>query len=341
MAWPVPPFGEFYVAQGLPFALHPTGVLTATAHCFHAEGRPLQPVAFRPWTELASVSAQAEHLVIDSSRFWSCDNPAQAVHLAALLRAGAKLRDSEREAWISETVAAGFNLTLARSRLTETRNALAPLRIAAIILWSLLFVVIPIAVWIWNWDPTLWWAIPSAYLLSFWIARSANTLHREWYPDAADERFRLALLTALSPVTAIRATDLLSRARFAEFHPATVALAALSRETAARFCAGLWRDQLHPRRPLPHLPTPSGSAVLDSWTELQRIAFQAMAVSEGFKPEDWTHPPPPTDPAHTLHCPRCQSQATASAHSCQECGGLPLVPLTTPLTTRAAASAGS
>jgi hypothetical protein len=338
VGWPLPPFGEFVVARGLPFSLDSDGLVTATTANLHPDGPAPQPILPLTWEECGRITVDGEQLLRDHKVFWLADTAAEAARLGSLLRTAAALPASQRDAWLETTAKDQFDVPTIRSRWESSQAAVKPLRLVGSALWTLMFLLLPLAVWQWGWTPPLWIGIPALFLGSFWIARRLHQLHAQWFPEARDDRFRLVLLAALSPVTAIRSAEVLMRPRFEEFHPAAVAMALLPRDRADAFCAQLWRELRHPRLPLP-VSTEVGNRRLGRWHDRLLGALREAAIANGSNPDRWEAPPGKTDSAHARFCPRCHSQSTAAASLCSECGGIPLLDLPSGPTNSAASSA--
>ena len=323
VGWPLPPFGEFLVVRGTPFSAGEPGVVTATTSSLHANGHPSQAARLWTWESLAKARSSGDRVVVGTDRVWRGDTPFEAAQVAAWLVRMAGLPASERRAALERHVADSFDAAAVRTRLDEWKSALQPLRLAQSTLFAWLFAVLPAAVWWWGWFPTLGWAVPPVFLGSVWIARRFARLAREWHPEEKDERARLALLLALSPLTALRASDIAGRSRLAWFHPAAVAAVFLDVAAAEAFAAGLFRDLNCPRQPLP-TADPAMMAILEAERTRVLATMTAWARKQGWNPDAWTHPPSPTDPGHVKFCPRCHGQFTAQATECGECGGVRL-----------------
>jgi len=323
LAWPLPPFGEFHVVRHTPFSVGVEGILTFTAATLHSDGRPSQPVQWIPWSDLTNTRAENENLTANGRAFWLCDTPVEAGRLEQELKVVAALNPDGRAEWVEKTVKASFDEAEIRTRLDANRTRLKPMRQVASLLWLTMFGVLPAAVWKWGWTPTLWWGLPLVFVASAWIGWQTGIIHRAWFPHASQDRFRLMLLTGLSPVTAVRAAELLERARFEEFHPAAFAVVTLQKDAANSLCAQLWRDLMHPRQPLPELSSVA-TGTEQAWRTSILSAFGSCARRNGMNPEEWDAPPKPSDPSHARYCPRCHAQSTAQAVTCSECGGLKL-----------------
>ncbi len=339
LGWPLPPFGEFIVARGLPFSLDVDGLVTATRANLHPDGPAPQPIQHLTWEECARITVDGERLLRDRKVFWLADSAAEAARLGSFLRAAGTLPQPQRESWLEGAAQALFDVSTIRSRWESSQTALKPLRLVGSALWTVMFLLLPLAVWRWGWTPPLWIGIPALFIGSFWVARRLHQLHVQWFPEARDERFRIVLLAALSPVTAIRSAEILARPHFEEFHPAAVAMALLPRDPADSFCAQLWRELHHPRLPLPATDAAKGR-MLGRWHDRLLGALREAALANGFNPDHWEAPPRKSDPSHARFCPRCHSQSTVAATTCRECGGIPLKEWPTEPTT-SAASAGA
>ena len=340
LGWPLPPFGEFIVARGLPFSLDADGLVTATTANLHPDGPAPHPIQHLTWEECARITVDGERLLRDHKVFWLADTASEAARLGSLLRAAAALPTPQREARLETTAKGLLDVPTIRSRWESSQAALKPLRLVGSALWTTMFLLLPLAVWRWGWTPPLWIGIPALFLGSFWIARRLHQLHTQWFPEARDERFRIVLLAALSPVTAIRSAEVLTRPRFEEFHPAAVAMALLPRDSADAICAQLWRELRHPRLPLPATDAAT-DRILGHWQERLLGALREAAHANGFNPDRWEEPPRKSDPSHARFCPRCHSQSTAAATTCRECGGIPLREWPPETTTSAASAAAA
>lgn len=338
VGWPLPPFGEFFVARGLPWSIDTEGLVTAVTSPLHPDGPAPQPVQRLPWEEIARITVDGERLHWNRAVLWQADTATEAARLGASLRAAAALPPSQREAWIAATTTALFDVSGIRSRRESSQTMLQPLRLAGSALWAVMFLLLPGSVWHWGWTPPLWFGIPAVFLGSLWLARRLHQIHAQWFPDARDERLRIVLLASLSPVTAVRSAEVLTRPRFEEFHPAAVLMAVAPREAADALCGQLWRELRHPRLPSPATDA-AGIRILERWRDRLTQAFREAAISNGLDPDQWESAPKRSDPTHARFCPRCHSQSTAAASTCRDCGGIALVEWPTGATTPGASSA--
>jgi len=326
-AWPLPPFGGLAVSYGIPFSLGPKGFLNASGAAFHPSGRPLQTAAFLAWEEVRKVETEGRALKVNGAGFWRSDSPLESLRLGKLIQELRKADPSKRGDAIREVIRKSFDLGMIRSRIQSLESALGPVRQLSMAVAALVFVATPLAVTLSGWFPTLYIVVPLLFVMTGLLARLAGKAHRALQPEAEDERFRLLMTLFLSPAAAIRAVDPLQRTLLEEFHPAALGCVLLEGEARRRFLSQVWRDLRFPR--LPECPLELKEAV--ETERLHRevtIGFlEEAARSVGIDPGYFGRAPQSSDPSHVRYCPRCESQFTASASVCRECGGRALIDL--------------
>ena len=326
--WPFPDLGEFLVARGIPWSLGPLGVATWHPASRHPQGRTSQTLHFRSWDELQVIEVDAQKITVGGRPWWIADTPVEANRLTAMMRRLVKLEPNARAAAITAELNSTFNVRSIQGRIECTRVGLKSLRGLANGLFLLLFGVGPAAVWRFGWLPVLPLVLAGVYVASGWIAWLTVRRHRDWYPEVPEERFKLGLLAALSPVTAIRSGDILGRCRVENFEPMAVALALFPTAIAAAWVAAWARDAHYPRLPENPFPVATSGAETVVWfTEQYRQAGDAAIRAAGLNPALGHQPPAQTERVHTQYCPRCQAQFQVSAIACQSCGGRALLPL--------------
>ena len=208
-------------------------------------------------------------------------------------------------------------------RLAEFAKFSRPIRWLANGLFAYLFGVIPVAVWTLGLALS-WPALLAALLaLTVSIAILFRRAHRELYPGEADERFTHFLIVLLSPVSAIRVQDLLSRPLLVRFHPLAIAFAVCPREEFLQLAERLWR----------HLSfgTPPADACSEAELALRHSraalgrAVEAFLKECGVQASDLAKPPAPADETCRAYCPNCLAQFTSETAICSDCGGLKLM----------------
>lgn len=327
--FPLPPFGDFIVARGLPWSAGPEGVATWHPATVHPNGRPLQSATFRRWEDIREIELATEKIFIEGQLWWTADSQVEAQRLASWLKRCAELPAPEREAAVRDQLVTIFDVSGVRKQLEETSPALTSLRVTGMLIWAVLLVILPVAIWQRGWMPALPMGLIALYALSGWSAWQAVKLHHAWYPRASAERLRLRWLCALSPVTAVRAAESVGRHRTERFDPLAVSLAVLPSRMVLASATAWCRDAWFPR--MPENPFPSGTPAartIDWFLGVYRDAGAAALRAAGLDPGLATRPPVPTESLHTQFCPRCHGQFLAVARLCQACGGRTLLPLT-------------
>jgi hypothetical protein len=266
-------------------------------------------------------------LRINGAGFWRSDSPLESLRLGKLIQELRKTDPSKRGEAIREAIRKSLDLVMIRERIQALESALGPVRRLSMAVAALVFVTAPLAVRLSGWFPTLYIVVPMLFVMTGLLARLAGKAHRALQPDAEDERFRLLMTLFLSPAAAIRAVDPLQRTLLEEFHPAALGCVLLEGESRRRFLSQVWRDLRFPR--LPECPLELNEAV-----ETERhhrevtIGFlEEAARGVGIDPSDFGRAPQSSDSSHVRYCPRCESQFTASASVCKECGGRGLLDL--------------
>jgi hypothetical protein len=132
----------------------------------------------------------------------------------------------------------------------------------------------------------------------------------------------------LSPATAIRALDLLSRPLLEIFHPLAVARVLCADSEFRTLAANYLREINYPAQPL--CPR-SESAAIQAEQEMRLLLKQeveSLVKKAGEDPAELMRPPMPTESSCRSYCPRCLAQFTVTTGVCEDCGGVPLVAFT-------------
>ncbi len=325
--WPLPPMGTVNVVRAPSLAITPTGVLGGTSEVLPGQCRPRATGRFIPWESLKSAVADQKRLLVNGELLWQSDSPHEPLRLAALLTHLAALAPAKCLAAVERELAAAFDRAALEAARGQFRKQATPVRRLANTLFGFLLVLAPTAIWRFGWLPTLWFLLPVLVALIALTTRSFLQAHRALYPDAGDERFRLGILIALAPITTVRATDALARSALERFHPLTAAVTLLPRAEATAFARRVWRDLKFPWAPEFPSNDPAAVAAARWFRERELVAVEALLAAEKIDLAALAKQAPPSEPENTQHCERCETQFTAVATRCAECGGRPLIPL--------------
>ncbi len=325
--WPLPPLGTAHLLRAPPVALTPEGILAGTTEVLPGQGRPRLSDRFIRWDEIRTVETEHRRLLINGERFWESDSAYEPLRWAKLLSEVAALKPAQLEARLAAELAAAFDRSTLERRRTEFEEAARPVRRFANALFVLLFVAAPLAFWRFGLLPTLWPALAALVLLVVFTTRRFLRAHRRLHPEAGDERFRIGIVIALAPFSAVRSVDALGRSALERFHPLTGAFALLPRAEAEEFARRVWRDLRFPVQP--EFPGGNATALAAArwFRERELAAVECYLKSEGVDLGAMARPPKPSESLNVRYCERCEIQFTAQGKSCAECGHRPLADL--------------
>lgn len=320
-AWPLPPLGVVHVCRGIPFSIGPEGILAFKAECLNPSGRPRQTGRFVKWTELKTAEARGKALWVDGMWFWAGDSIHQPAKLAAWLMEVTGLSPEERLRRLRAAVEAQYDVEAFESRKRELHRELRWLNVLCPVFLVFVLGAMPVVITTVGWFPSLYFLLPSMFGMSGLIAWRFARVHRQWYPDAGEERFKLVLLSSLIPASAARARDPLTRGALEEFHPLCAASVLLTPGAFRDVSESAWRDLCYPQLPACDSRDPSAAATEQWYRSECRVAFRRILDRQKLNPDEWVRPPKPSESVHVKYCERCHAQFTDSAVACGECGG--------------------
>ncbi len=304
---PLPPLGTLLVAHPLPLDAAPEGVLV-NGSVF-------------TWDALKNVEVTNQQLRLKGAVVCRCGSNAQAAALASELRAVAasspELRAKAVIKWLQRTM----DLRAVQARLNDLAAGSRRLRRLCIGLWTFVFVVAPAAVYWRGLELTWWWLLPVLFVFTSLIATTFRREHRQRHPAAEDERFSFFLTFLLSPASAVRAVDALSRSQLAMFHPLAVARALAAK---SEFLALAGQAVREARFQPAGVPSGEAGAIQQFARESWRRILEEWLREQGIDPEQAVLPPARVEASDRGYCPRCQTPYTRADGGCGDCGGVPL-----------------
>jgi len=152
-----------------------------------------------------------------------------------------------------------------------------------------------------------WRVILILVVISIAIALEFWSVHKELFPRARDTRFKAGLVVLLSPMAAIRASDVVARDLLSGYHPVAAAGAVLSEEEFRRFAA----EQLRLCRFGDYLDKQFQRALTNAVEGA--IAQRGIVATELLLP-------PEAESGCVVYCPRCLAQYTKTREACSDCG---------------------
>jgi hypothetical protein len=326
LGMPLPPLGTLHVTEPWPFALGPQGVAPEREGGGKGigkdEGQAAGAGTAIAWDALGSVKVDGVVLHAGALPPLRMASERGARALATFLRELGACKEKERSARIERALAKRLDVSAVRERRRQYRRSTWALQLCTNLLFLSIFAGVPLIVF--TELGTRWYVILgvalAAWILTPWLLRRALKAcfaRTDWPPTSR----QVALL--LSPVSAIRAPDLVAQHLLADFDPLAVAAVLLGRE---RF-AELVREEL--AELLYRVPTPGAAEdETRSWfRERRRRAVQGLAKEQGVDPEALFQPPPREDEGCRAFCPRCRAQYVLAEGACASCQDIRLLPL--------------
>lgn len=328
---PLPGAGRFHLVELYPLSLGRDAVLAHVAQEPNPGGRTPRSARIATWDEARGARAEGRDVHVGRSTFVTVGSEALARDVARTLRRLADLGAGAR----AEEIAVLQARALDEARVRERAEAFA--RESRALLWpamataAFLFAALP-AVGATLGLARAWpWLLGSAVALQGWSASAYFRAHRRLDPDERGERGRRTFTIALSPLEALRASEILGRDVLHAFHPLAVGAVLLPREEFARFAERILRDARHPLPPACPSEDPRAIAAERAWREGLVRALSDAARRIGL-PDDLATRAPAGDADEHAYCPRCLRTYTLREGTCPECWDLPLASLHPPRT---------
>jgi len=325
LACPLPPLGTFLTGNQFPLSLSPQAVLSYVATSINPGGRPNQIAQFVRFDEIRSVSAKGHKLLVNGQLLFKAASTTFAAFLAQQLRQLSRMPAEKRSAAIEEIFRASFDNAAIQSGWQKFRKQIAPVRWFANILFAYLLLLAPLLIWHLGFKRC--WMELLLGLLALTITTGVLfwRVHKQFYPEAEDDRFTQTLIVMMSPPSTVRAHDILSRPLFEAFNPLAVALAFCPSAAFRKFARTVLLDIRYPCQPV----CPGDNA---AWRETEMFSRNGLRQSaenflqrNGVDVEELCRAPVPADATCLSYCPRCGAQFTTVNGVCADCGGIPLV----------------
>jgi hypothetical protein len=318
---PLPPLGTLLAANEFPLMLSPKGLCIAQAiNVLSTAGQGL------PWEKIDHIAVRGKKVLLNREPFFKAESPVLAANIAESLRKIKEAKPKERE----QTIRKLFQETVDPSRIealwTEFRNHSRALSIAANVLFAHLFIVSPALIGLLGFRRSWLVLLFTLLALTSTVAMLFHRAHKRLFLRLEDERFTHFIIILLSPATAIRARDVLSRPLFSGYHPLAVAKVFCSpadfREQAADFV----RLSRYPIGVTKSGKEYSKEGTESYWRKLRHTTLEDFLRRNGLDPEQLVQPPTPVDNTCLSYCPRCRAQFTNREGICNDCGGIMLLP---------------
>lgn len=325
LANPLPPLGCLLTSAQLPWSLSPEGVFSYVAQCINPGWRPPQPGKYFRFDAVQKIEASGKQVRVNGELVLKTGSPLLARHLAEQLRQLAKLPADRRGAAIMEILRESLNTQKAGQRLQEFRGRVTWLQRLTNFLFAYLFLIAPLCLWHFGLKRCWIELLVALLMLTGTTALLFARAHKALYPDATEERFTHWFMILLSPATAIRAQDALSRPLLETFHPLAVAQTTLEPVQFRQFARRVLLELRHPCLPLCPTEEP-GPQTTERHARVNLLeAVEKFLKQQAVDLAELVHPPTPVDETCRAFCPRCETQFTSNKSTCADCGGLALI----------------
>ena len=328
VAAPLPPLGTLLTTHTFPLLLSPDGVLAYANPGLDLSGPGPRPGRFAPFAEIKQIEARAKSIRLNGKEFLRTASPTFAAHLAYILEQLRLAKVEDRKKIIERELDRAFETRAVERLWDEFQKHAAGLRFSVNLLFIYLFALIPFMLWrvgvIRGWP----WILGGLLICTLTIALQYHGTHKKFYPSAEDERFTHFIILLLSPASAVRALDLLTRPLLETFHPLAVAKVLCTPSRFERLATEFLREITYPDI----RSTADGHAdavSAESFArELNKKFMESFLRRSGLDPKQLLRPPPATDPSCQSYCPRCLAQFTKSSGECPDCGAVELIAFT-------------
>src|SRR6266478_9851546 len=247
---PFPPLGTLFTATQSPLSLSPEAVLAYVATGINPVGRAVQNGTCFPWSEIRRIETRGKKVLLNGELLLQAPSPGFAAMMAQTLRQASEVARADREKLIRETLNQGFDTSRIAQQREEFKTRTSNLRFVTNALFIYLFIVSPLVIWRFGFHQCWPLLLAALLVLTCTTAILFRRAHKIFYPAAEDDRFTHFVIILLSPVTAIRACDVLSRPLFEAYHPLAMARVFCPTEAFKALARRYWRELLYPALPL-------------------------------------------------------------------------------------------
>ncbi len=325
MAAPLPPLGTLLTTHGFPLSLSPQGVLTHASPGLDLSGPGPRPGRFATFTEIKQIDARAKSIRLNGKEFLRTASPTFAAHLAYILEQLRLAKVEDRKKIIERALDRAFETKAVERLWDEFQKHAAGLRFSVNLLFIYLFALTPFMLWrvglIRGWP----WILAGLLICTLTIAVQYHGTHKNFYPKAEDERFTHFIILLLSPASAVRALDLLTRPLLETFHPLAVAKVFCAPSRFESLATEFLREITYPAVRILADAQPYAVSAESFARELDKKLMESFLRRSGLDPKQLLRPPPATDPNCQSYCPRCLAQFTKPSGECPDCGAVELI----------------
>ncbi len=294
---PWPPLASPWFAEPLPFALDPLGVTLSETDQRHIA-----------WDALGPVRARGHRIEANSLSISTSSHNA-ATALAALLENVRTSPPKKREAELRKFLDRRYDVELPKNRQRQFAKTVRVVRVLSNALWLSLFGGLGVALLSRSIAHLLLVAVLSLVL---WPANSvafALCLRNvAWLPAGAKPDRSKRWVAFLSPISGVRAVDMLAREAWADLEPLAVAAALLMPKDLSTYV-----------RPLLVATEPRPDDALAWWRAENRERIVRVLQKKTIQVADLLSEPPRESTRVQTYCPSCLAQFADTPEHLQYC----------------------
>jgi hypothetical protein len=294
---PWPPLAPPWFAEPLPFALDPTGITLVETNQRHIG-----------WDALGPVRARGHRLEADELCL-STGSRNTAAALATMLERVRTSPAEKREMELRKFLDRRYDVELPQIRQQQFGRTVRVVRVLSIALWLSLFGGLGVALLSRSMAHLLLVAVLS---LMLWPANSvafALCLRKLGWLPAGDKPDRSKRWVAyLSPISGVRAVDMVAREAWADLEPLAVATALLLPKDLSTFV-----------RPLLVATEPRPDDALAWWHAENRQRIERVLQKETIQVADLLAEPPRENERVQSYCPACLAQYSDAPEHLRYC----------------------
>ena len=200
-----------------------------------------------------------------------------------------------------------------RARIAAWRDATGALRVDAVGMFVLIFGLAPLSVRLLGWPVSWPFLAIGLVVMALLIVGDYRAAHAELHPERGGAPLPVLMTIALSPASAMRASDVLLRGLVMEQHPLAVAHALCSQRDYEALAGAWFREQRRRTAARTQQHPDENAASIGE--------FIRETIGD---PDRLNAPPRRRDPDAHSYCPTCLSEYTSTSGECSDCDGVPL-----------------
>jgi hypothetical protein len=317
------PCASSFICQSWPIVMDHQGLLVPRDLSGRRENRPS---CLLPFGEIRSVARDGRKVLVNGIIAALPPTESHADFVVTRLRAVCHAGEDDRQRLIEALFDDMADIGRTHKRLASFRQAARPLQVACTALASYLFVAGPLLYCAPTspWRQFLWFYLAGFGTLWLHLAARYCKARRTLTEESRRATFGHAIMLLLSPASAMRAAEALSRELLAGIEPLTAAVALCRPADFTDFAERELRAALYPTAG--ESTEDAETHTVHAWFSAQRAMRVDRAIRlAGLEPEHLLRKPAPTHDAAS-YCPRCLSQFVVDAGCCPKCAGVSLEP---------------